>query len=63
MKYFIVAILILMLSSCGFVRIDIEKDRSSATAMTLFKEIHWGRYSSENNKIKALGPSGYIESE
>ena len=64
MKYLI--IFLLLVSGCGFGRRDVihpDGTYESTTVWTLFKEIEWGKYSSENNKIKAFGGAGYIESE
>ena len=72
-------IVLVLLSGCGFIREDnivttkyiypdtgvtkVVEDYTSWTAWTLFKEIELGEYKSENNKIKAFGGAGYIESE
>lgn len=64
-----------LFNGCGFARRDkiteylypdtgvTQTITESTTVWTLFKEIEWGQYQSTNNKIKVIGPSGYIESE
>ena len=68
------ATIILVCAGCGFARRDVitkymypnyvtKEVTESTTIWTLFKEIEWGKYSSENNKVRVIGPPVYIESE
>ena len=62
----IICAFLLATCGCGFGRRDITVDAQSytesTTVWTLFKEIEWGQYSSENNEVDLLTPWGVVKS-
>ena len=58
--------LLLLIPGCGFayrevIRLDGSKD--TFMVWTAFKEIHWGQYYSENDKLEIWAPWGVVKSK
>ena len=77
MKYLII-LLVILIGGCGFARRDVVvetkfiypdtgiikvvTETTSVTVWTLFKEIHWGQYYSENDDFELWAPWGIVKS-
>ena len=64
MKHLIILLAVLM-SGCGFARLDVEPERVSITVATLFKDISIdpNSYDSKNNPVKVLTAWGWMDSK
>jgi len=64
MKHLIILLAVLM-SGCGFARLDVEPERVSITVATLFKDISIdpNSYESRSKPVRVLMPIGIVNSK
>lgn len=63
--WLLILLLSVLISGCGFAQHKIvhpDGTKESFVVWTAFKEIHWGQYYSENDKVDILMPWGIFKS-